>query len=90
MTTNSTAGTNGIDGIDRVDAAMPAIYLGHGAPPLVDDPLWPSQLAAWADRLPRPTAILIVSAQWESAPLTLGATADGVPLVYYFGGFPDR
>ena len=75
---------------DRTGAAMPAIYLGHGAPPLVDDPLWPSQLAAWADRLPRPTAILIVSAHWESAPLTLGATADGVPLVYDFGGFPER
>src|SRR5215467_9591297 len=69
---------------------MPALYLGHGAPPLVDDELWVSELAAWAGELPRPTAILMVSAHWESAPLTLGATDDGVPLVYDFGGFPER
>jgi 4,5-DOPA dioxygenase extradiol len=71
-------------------AAMPALYLGHGAPPLVDDELWTSQLRAWSARLPWPTAILIVSAHWESAPLTLGATADAVPLVYDFGGFPAK
>jgi 4,5-DOPA dioxygenase extradiol len=69
---------------------MPAIYLGHGAPPLVDDPLWVVQLAAWARALPRPRAVLMVSAHWEAAPLTIGATDDGVPLVYDFGGFPDR
>ncbi len=69
---------------------MPALYIGHGAPPLVDDELWTSQLAAWAGDLPRPTAILMVSAHWESAPLTLGATETGVPLVYDFGGFPER
>jgi 4,5-DOPA dioxygenase extradiol len=71
-------------------SAMPALYLGHGAPPLVDDALWTSQLAAWAGDLPRPTAILVVSAHWESAPLTIGATDDAVPLVYDFGGFPER
>jgi hypothetical protein len=69
---------------------MSAIYLGHGAPPLVDDPLWVVQLAAWARAMPRPRAILMVSAHWESAPLTIGATDDGVPLVYDFGGFAER
>jgi 4,5-DOPA dioxygenase extradiol len=69
---------------------MPALYIGHGAPPLVDDKLWTAQLAAWANALPRPTAILIVSAHWENAPLTVGATRTGVPLVYDFGGFPER
>ncbi len=69
---------------------MPAIYLGHGAPPLVDDPLWVVQLEAWARALPRPRAILMVSAHWESAPLTIGATQDEVPLVYDFGGFAER
>ena len=52
---------------------MPALYLGHGAPPLVDDAVWPDQLARWAAELPRPRAILVVSAHWESAPLTIGA-----------------
>ncbi len=69
---------------------MPAIYLGHGAPPLVDDPLWVVQLSAWATAMPRPRAVLMVSAHWEAAPLTIGATDDGVPLVYDFGGFPER
>jgi 4,5-DOPA dioxygenase extradiol len=69
---------------------MPAIYLGHGAPPLVDDPLWVVQLESWARTLPAPTAILIVSAHWEAAPLAIGATADAVPLVYDFWGFPER
>ncbi|MHB8341062.1 MAG: dioxygenase family protein [Mycobacteriales bacterium] len=68
---------------------VPAIYLGHGAPPLVDDALWTRELAEWAARLPRPEAILVVSAHWESAPLTLGATTQ-VPLTYDFYGFPER
>jgi len=67
---------------------MPALYIGHGAPPLLDDPLWSSQLAGLADDLPRPRAILIVSAHWESAPVML--SADGAPLVYDFGGFAQR
>src|SRR5688500_11515736 len=69
---------------------MPALYIGHGAPNLVDDPLWTGQLAAWARALPRPTAILVVSAHWESAPLTIGAIETGVPLTYDFWGFPER
>jgi 4,5-DOPA dioxygenase extradiol len=73
-----------------VPGRMPAVYLGHGAPPLVDDPLWVVQLEAWAQALPRPSAILVVSAHWESAPLTIGATADAAPLVHDFYGFPER
>jgi 4,5-DOPA dioxygenase extradiol len=69
---------------------IPTMYLGHGAPPLVDDPLWTTQLAAWASALQKPTAILVVSAHWEAAPLTIGTTADAAPLVYDFWGFPER
>jgi 4,5-DOPA dioxygenase extradiol len=72
------------------EGPMPVLYLGHGAPVLVDDRRWVSELAAWAGRLPRPRAILIVSAHWESAPLTVGATADAAPLTYDFYGFPER
>jgi 4,5-DOPA dioxygenase extradiol len=72
-----------------VSTGMPALYLSHGAPPLVDDTLWTSELRALAGDLPRPKAILVVSAHWESAPLMLGAT-DTAPLVYDFGGFPAR
>ena len=68
---------------------LPAVYLGHGAPTLIDDDLWPVELAAWAAELPRPKAILVVSAHWQSAPLTLGAVNPS-PLVYDFYGFPER
>ena len=67
---------------------MPALYIGHGAPPLLDDPVWSSQLATLAADLPRPRAVLIVSAHWESAPVML--SAGGAPLVYDFGGFAPR
>jgi 4,5-DOPA dioxygenase extradiol len=40
--------------------------------------------------MPRPRAVLMVSAHWEAAPLTIGATADAAPLIYDFGGFPER
>jgi 4,5-DOPA dioxygenase extradiol len=67
----------------------PVLYLSHGAPPLADDHEWTSELAAVSAGLERPTAILIVSAHWEAAPLTLAAT-ETVPLLYDFWGFPDR
>jgi 4,5-DOPA dioxygenase extradiol len=69
---------------------MPAVYLGHGAPPLVDDARWVSELRRWSADLPKPKQILVVSAHWESAPLTIGATDGKTPLTYDFYGFPQR
>jgi 4,5-DOPA dioxygenase extradiol len=68
---------------------MPVLYLSHGAPPLADDDTWTGQLHDWSAQLPRPTAILVVSAHWEAAPLTVSAT-ETVPLLYDFWGFPQR
>jgi 4,5-DOPA dioxygenase extradiol len=70
----------------------PALYIGHGAPPLLDDLLWGSQLASWGESIHRgkPKAILVVSAHWESAPLSLGSTSGKTPLIYDFGGFASR
>jgi 4,5-DOPA dioxygenase extradiol len=72
------------------DGPMPALYLSHGAPPLFDDAGWMDDLFGWAQTLPTPRAIVIVSAHWESAPLTLSAAGAGTPLVYDFGGFASR
>jgi 4,5-DOPA dioxygenase extradiol len=69
---------------------MPALYIGHGAPLLLDDPIWSGELSDWATRLDKPKAILIISAHWESAPLTLGSTTQGTPLIYDFGGFDPK
>jgi 4,5-DOPA dioxygenase extradiol len=68
---------------------MPVLYLSHGSPPLADDPVWPSELASVSAGITKPAAILVVSAHWESAPLTLAATTT-VPLFYDFWGFPQR
>jgi len=68
---------------------LPALYLGHGAPPLLDDPTWMAELAGWSATLPRPTSILMVSAHWQTAPMAIGATTT-VPLVYDFYGFPEH
>jgi 4,5-DOPA dioxygenase extradiol len=75
--------------VDPGITRMPALYLGHGAPTLMDDATWVAELAGWSASLPRPKAILVVSAHWESAPVTLGATRT-VPLTYDFYGFPRR
>jgi 4,5-DOPA dioxygenase extradiol len=72
------------------DGPLPALYLGHGAPPLLDDPEWMRQLFQWSSALPKPESILIVSAHWEDAPLGLSGTAAATPLVYDFGGFDRR
>lgn len=69
------------------DGPLPALFLSHGAPPLFEDADWMRQLLAWARSLPRPRAILIASAHWESAPLALSSPDAGAPLVYDFAGF---
>lgn len=72
------------------DGPLPTLYLSHGAPPLLDDADWMRQLFAWAHRLPQPKAILIVSAHWEAAPLSLSSPAANTTPVYDFGGFAPR
>jgi 4,5-DOPA dioxygenase extradiol len=68
---------------------MPVVFAAHGAPILLDDDAWIAELASWAAAMPKPKAILMVSAHWEERPTTLGATRR-VPLVYDFYGFPER
>lgn len=84
-----------MSGVDQLrwqdgDVPMPAIYLSHGAPPVFDDAHWIDQLFGWSQSLPKPKAILVISAHWESAPLGLSSPAPGTPLVYDFGGFASR
>jgi 4,5-DOPA dioxygenase extradiol len=71
----------------NVSAAMPVIFAAHGAPMLLEDARWMEELAVWARSMPKPKAVLVISAHWESRPTTLGAT-ETVPLVYDFYGFP--
>ena len=68
------------------DGPLPSLYLSHGAPMLFEMTDWMNELHGWARALPRPTAILIVSAHWESAPLSISSTQP-TELVYDFSGF---
>ncbi|THV40816.1 dioxygenase family protein [Glycomyces buryatensis] len=72
------------------DGPLPSLYLSHGAPPLFDEAEWMAQLFAWAQSLPQPKGIVVVSAHWESAPLMISSPEAATPLVYDFGGFPER
>lgn len=67
---------------------MPALFIAHGAPMLLTDEARVAGLATWAKALPRPKAILMISAHWEARDLTLGATTQQ-PLIYDFYGFPE-
>jgi len=73
-----------------VDTRSPVLYLSHGAPPLADDERWTGELATWSQDLPRPTSILVVSAHWEQAPISVSSTTPGTPLLYDFWGFPQK
>jgi len=68
---------------------MPAIFLAHGSPLLLDDRTWSADLAGWARAMPRPQSVLMLSAHWLDRPVTVGATRP-VSLVYDFYGFPQR
>ncbi|MFM7030524.1 MAG: dioxygenase [Micrococcales bacterium] len=69
---------------------LPALYLSHGAPPLLDDPVWKQQLSDWSGALEKPKGILVVSAHWENAPVAISSTDAKTPLIYDFGGFAPR
>ena len=71
------------------DDRLPVAYLSHGAPPLADDATWTAELAAWGKELPKPKQILMVSAHWENAPVTVSSTS-GAGLTYDFWGFPQK
>lgn len=68
---------------------MPALFVSHGSPMIVLDQS-PTRvfLESYAAALPRPKAILVVTAHFEAAQPTLTA-AERPPMIYDFGGFPD-
>jgi 4,5-DOPA dioxygenase extradiol len=66
---------------------MPVAFVGHGSPTTVLDATRGGEWTRWTAAFPRPASILVVSAHWERAPATVGATT-AVPLVYDFYGFP--
>lgn len=70
-----------------VAGRMPVGFLAHGAPTLALDPERGADFRRWGERLAKPKALLVVSAHWEGAPVTLGTT-ERRELLYDFYGFP--
>ncbi|WP_435854916.1 DODA-type extradiol aromatic ring-opening family dioxygenase [Streptomyces triculaminicus] len=69
---------------------MPSLFVSHGAPFTLDDPQWLTELFDWAQSMPKPRAIVVISAHWEHAPAAISAAAAGTPLHYDFSGFHPR
>src|SRR3569623_458057 len=68
--------------------AMPVLFIGHGSPMnAIDDNAFSRSWAALGKSLPRPAAILCISAHWE----TRGAYVSATPTpetIHDFYGFP--
>ncbi|MBD0269167.1 MAG: dioxygenase, partial [Cyanobacteria bacterium Co-bin8] len=68
---------------------LPALFISHGAPDL---PIRTGAVQAFLQQLPqetpRPQAILVVSAHWNS-PHSLVSTAANPATIYDFSGFPE-
>ncbi|KFN47745.1 hypothetical protein N790_07390 [Arenimonas malthae CC-JY-1] len=67
---------------------MPVLFLGHGSPMnAIEDNAWRRSWQALGKRLPRPKAILCISAHWETQGVYVGS-AEHPETIHDFRGFP--
>jgi 4,5-DOPA dioxygenase extradiol len=67
---------------------LPTVFISHGAPTLPIDPSMPTQaFASLADALPRPRAILMLSAHWTTTQ-PVASIAQKPETIHDFYGFP--
>ncbi len=69
---------------------MPVLFVSHGSPmlALIDSPAR-QFLSALGPHLPRPKAIVVISAHWET-PAPVVSTAPAMDTIYDFFGFPPE
>lgn len=68
---------------------MPAVFVGHGSPMnAIEDNAWSRAFRDLGALLPRPRAILAVSAHWFIRGSAVTAN-DDPPTIHDFGGFPQ-
>ena len=71
-------------------ARMPVLFLGHGSPMnAIEDNAWRRGWAEAARRLPRPKAVLCVSAHWETRGAAAVSASAHPATIHDFGGFPQ-
>lgn len=67
---------------------MPVLFIGHGSPMnAIEDNQWSRGYSQLRDLIPRPAAILAISAHWYVAGTHLTAMSQP-PTIHDFGGFP--
>lgn len=73
-----------------MNARMPALFVGHGSPMnAIEDNQFTRRWRALAQQIPRPKAVLCVSAHWQTA--GVGVTAAAQPeTIHDFHGFPKN
>jgi 4,5-DOPA dioxygenase extradiol len=70
-------------------APMPVVFVGHGTPFSVIDPnVWTKQWGRIGPTLPRPAAILMVSAHWLTDGVSLVSASNAPRMNYDITGFP--
>jgi 4,5-DOPA dioxygenase extradiol len=68
---------------------MPVLFVGHGSPMnAIEDNEWSREFGSLAALLPRPQAILSISAHWF-VPGTFVTGDERPPTIHDFGGFPQ-
>jgi 4,5-DOPA dioxygenase extradiol len=68
---------------------MPALFLGHGSPMnAIEDNAFHRGWRDIATRIPRPRAVLCISAHWETRGIAVTASARP-ETIHDFGGFPQ-
>lgn len=69
---------------------MPALFVGHGNPMnAIEDNVFTRGFEAIAKELPKPNAILCISAHWETKGTFVTAMKQA-ETIHDFGGFPSR
>ncbi|MGA7614980.1 MAG: class III extradiol ring-cleavage dioxygenase [Thermoanaerobaculia bacterium] len=75
---------------DRWSPPAPTLFISHGAPSVIlDDPEFVAALRGFASRLPKPRAVILMSAHWESDTSVRLTARDPSKTIHDFGGF-DR
>jgi len=68
---------------------MPVAFVGHGSPMnAIEDNAWSRGFRDLGSRLPRPSAVLVISAHWYTRGTAVTAN-ERPPTIHDFGGFPE-
>jgi 4,5-DOPA dioxygenase extradiol len=81
-------GQNAVPSADKKSEKMPTLFIGHGTPMnAILDNAFTRHLVKLGKEMPKPRAIVVVSAHWLTEQTMLTANANP-ETIYDFGGFP--